>query len=993
MAEIFANSGENSDNVGIPAPRLQGIFIPGIDAPDMQDGFGLITPLGGGATTRRYTQYGISDIISPQETQLHDLATISAEGNVFNFEGLIGPQGIPGIPGAPGITQIIYVPNSNFLTALPHNIDRINDLGTTANQLVYTDKLIEYFEFTWTERWPVEDTDIEWSCVASDADGSNLVAGISNGRLYTSADGGDTWTERQPDGDVDIRWREVASDSDGSNLIAGSSKRLYTSANSGATWTERRPEGDVNRDWGVASDSDGTNLIAGASGNRLWTSADGGATWTERRPDGVDEAKNWESFASDADGSNLVAGAYPGRLWTSADGGATWTEREPEGAGDAFWDTVASDSDGSNLVAGTSIRLWTSADGGATWTERRPDGVDENKSWRAVASNSDGSILIVATYLQLWTSSNGGDTWTEELFLGTSVSGKLASCLVFDTSEQDISGPPNFRASGQTFLAGDWTINYVKIYGRRRDTAVDVGNVKLSIQGVTLDGSGNDIPDGNILASNTFDGELWNVTDEWHTITLGSSLELTEGTKYSIVLETLESPIFPGMLYWEFNNGDGNFAEGNQASRFAGTWTAQVSFDHIFEIWGIVANVYADLSWAGVASDSDGSNLVAAGDPRLFTAIGSLLYSETTWAESALTSAGRDILDDSTVAAQNTTLGFGLEDSPTLTGLTLSGLTSNRLVQSGSALASVGDLTLWIAGTANRISVADNGDGSVTLSGPQDIHTGASPIFDGGTFTSVVTGIFPTAGDHLATKEYVDLAMGAFKTFFISDVASGVGSLDLAYPHETGNAQSTITPAAMGTNDAQLIRGFITEIGEPNTTTIHSGIIEFHFHAKKGASNQKTTVIYAILSKVAANGTSNKVTISTTEDSAELTDTKTGFTLHATLAADVEVLSTDRLILDVYADVSAGAQDSAITLYMEGTDDSYFTTEVDSGIWQNYGAVLDDLNTVGQVGADSEFLVGTGAGTFAWESGVTLLNSLHLGLLYEVAYGALFFLD
>lgn len=47
--------------------------------------------------------------------------------------------------------------------------------------------------------------------------------------------------------------------------------------------------------------------------------------------------------------------------------------------------------------------------------------------------------------------------------------------------------------------------------------------------------------------------------------------------------------------------------------------------------------------------------------------------------------------------------------------------------------------------------------------------------------------------------------------------------------------------------------------------------------------------------------------------------------------------------------------------------------------FQAFGAVLDDLNTLGAVGADSEFLVGTGAGTLAWESGATVRTSLGLG--------------
>ena len=52
-------------------------------------------------------------------------------------------------------------------------------------------------------------------------------------------------------------------------------------------------------------------------------------------------------------------------------------------------------------------------------------------------------------------------------------------------------------------------------------------------------------------------------------------------------------------------------------------------------------------------------------------------------------------------------------------------------------LKSVTDLTSWIAGTANQIVVTDDTDGTITLSTPQDIHTGASPTFAGLTLSSV----------------------------------------------------------------------------------------------------------------------------------------------------------------------------------------------------------------------------------------------------------------
>jgi hypothetical protein len=76
----------------------------------------------------------------------------------------------------------------------------------------------------------------------------------------------------------------------------------------------------------------------------------------------------------------------------------------------------------------------------------------------------------------------------------------------------------------------------------------------------------------------------------------------------------------------------------------------------------------------------------------------------------------------------------------TLTSPTISNLTATRLmVSDGSKIASsVSDLTAWVAGTTNRVTVTDDGDGSVTLSGPQDIHTGATPDFDGLTVSGFV---------------------------------------------------------------------------------------------------------------------------------------------------------------------------------------------------------------------------------------------------------------
>ena len=78
--------------------------------------------------------------------------------------------------------------------------------------------------------------------------------------------------------------------------------------------------------------------------------------------------------------------------------------------------------------------------------------------------------------------------------------------------------------------------------------------------------------------------------------------------------------------------------------------------------------------------------------------------------------------------------------SPTFAGLTLSGTTATRLLSTdGSKLLVSTSLNSWVTGTANRVTVADDGDGTITLSGPQDLHTAASPTFAALTLSSPLT--------------------------------------------------------------------------------------------------------------------------------------------------------------------------------------------------------------------------------------------------------------
>jgi len=89
----------------------------------------------------------------------------------------------------------------------------------------------------------------------------------------------------------------------------------------------------------------------------------------------------------------------------------------------------------------------------------------------------------------------------------------------------------------------------------------------------------------------------------------------------------------------------------------------------------------------------------------LGTAADKMIYTTAVdvWAESAITAAGRAILDDATAAIQCTTLGLGIGDSPTFAGVTLTGLTgilkaAVGVVSGNADLADLNDVTIAAVG-------------------------------------------------------------------------------------------------------------------------------------------------------------------------------------------------------------------------------------------------------------------------------------------------------
>jgi hypothetical protein len=250
----------------------------------------------------------------------------------------------------------------------------------------------------WVQRGPL----LNWTSVASSADGTRLVAAAQGGNIYTSSDSGATWIARE----TSQSWTSVASSADGSRLLAGSTGDLFTSTDFGENWNPCA----VPNSWrAVASAADGIHLFARseplpAQGD-ISLSTDGGATWTVAKQDVL--GSGMTGVAVSADGSMIMLPDVTTGLRLSLDGGNTWTT---SGLG-LLWNAVAIAGDGSLLIGATQGAgyIYLSRDAGVSWAEVGPA-----QSWWSVAASSDGKrLLAAADGGYLFHSIDGGKTWNQ----------------------------------------------------------------------------------------------------------------------------------------------------------------------------------------------------------------------------------------------------------------------------------------------------------------------------------------------------------------------------------------------------------------------------------------------------------------------------------------------------------------------------------------------------------------------------------------------------
>ena len=546
-------------------------------------------------------------------------------------------------------------------------------------------------------------------------------------------------------------------------------------------------------------------------------------------------------------------------------------------------------------------------------------------------------------------------------------------------------------SKGATFTPGeDYDLGRVSFWMRRNGPGEELITLHVSATTAGLP-SGEDLATKEIDGSGISDSEL-----EWVDFTLDSPLSLTGGQKYAVwpTVTTHDSSFVIG-----FKNSD-EYAGGNYLQGIP--WSGVPTYDLTVRIYKMGEVEYTYTRW---------QNLYLSG----------VLHDGTVSLSVANAKAAYDFTTALNAATDGQLMIGSTGANPVLAALT---------------------------GTANQIIVTP-GAGSVTLSTPQDIHTGASPTFAGATFTQVVTGIDPVNSNHLATKEYVDSAISFINDFFLTDDASIGGYFDAA-ESPTGAATGTLTTTGLTEGDDKPLDGFITESGFPGVTVLSAGVYNIHLHVQRSAGNRDYTLYFELWTRTDPGGTETLRT--TSETSANFDDdNERAINIHATLASDIVINATDRLVWKLFANMGVG-NNTDLGILTEGVTNSHVSvpttveilssvfvrqdgTKALTGPWdmgsqaltnvnmdsgniavavvntewdaaynhsqlssgnphsvtptelslvigtnvQAHGDVLDDLNTLGAVISDGQFIVGTGAGTFAYESGTTIRTSLGLG--------------
>ncbi|CAK0771439.1 hypothetical protein CCP3SC5AM1_720018 [Gammaproteobacteria bacterium] len=226
--------------------------------------------------------------------------------------------------------------------------------------------------------WSVSGDVCDWRCIASSFDGTKLIAGTIDGKIYISLDSGASWQQKA----IVRQISGVSISSDGSKLFAiAIGFPVAYSFDAGENWDVFNM--DANHLWDVASSSSGELIFAGGQNDFIYVSTDYGNTFEQK---GI--INNWGPVASSSSGQVLVAISAGDYIYVSTDFGVSWVPRENQ----REWVGVSISSGGSIITACVfGGMIYRSTDVGVTWSA-----IGSVDDWVGVSMSSDGKKLAAA---------------------------------------------------------------------------------------------------------------------------------------------------------------------------------------------------------------------------------------------------------------------------------------------------------------------------------------------------------------------------------------------------------------------------------------------------------------------------------------------------------------------------------------------------------------------------------------------------------------------
>ena len=431
-------------------------------------------------------------------------------------------------------------------------------------------------------------------------------------------------------------------------------------------------------------------------------------------------------------------------------------------------------------------------------------------------TNAAGSLFFVGAV-------TGADMQTELLTPGTN--GQVLRINAGVPTWQSVNLLPNGGAAGNTLVwdGTNWVANS-NLTSNPTTGATTIGG------DLTVSGTNVNLPAGSIdnteLANSSVTINTGTGLSGGGNVPLGGTLNLTNSGVTSIVAGTGVTVSGATGAVTINSSGistiNGTTNQVNVATPSAGTVTLSTPQD----IHTGATPTFAGATLTALSGSSTATEIVVAGAggtlqtrsiSSLPTTGGAEPYVTFGAGSSSLTNnrvvqagTGIDIVDAGSDNGSLTINNTGVTNAAAGTGLSVNqstgsvtftntGVTNLNVGAGLSATGTTGAITLTntgvtqINGTTNQINVTPaSGNGNVTLSTPQDIHTGASPTFAGATLTGL-------ANNNTLTRVLVQNASGQVS---YRDASTLTGSGPSGWSL-TGNAGTAPATNYLGTSDAQ----------------------------------------------------------------------------------------------------------------------------------------------------------------------------------------------